>query len=213
MIKDNNTITIFSLNGHHEEYVLDPTETGLVLPGSVVALFYDNPASPPTGFSPYTYVTAKNHAARITNKPLTDFPGDDTTEKQAAKDAAAAAALDTVELLIVKENALVGGSINRPSETGETILVQRAVSGDRYLVRVIEGTYEPGDPLYLKYTPNGIYFTKVQGSAPTVRAITLEPFTVDNTMVDKTDRSNTDGTGKNEVANGSLVNLLRVRIA
>ena len=127
-----------------------------------------------------------------------------------------AAALDAVELLIVKENALVGGGINRPSIAGETIVLERAVSGDRYLVRAIAGDYKYGDPLYLTQTANGIYFTKTIGvganAAPSVRAIAVESFVIDAGMVDLKDESNPIGTGKNQVPNGGLVNLLRVRI-
>jgi hypothetical protein len=125
----------------------------------------------------------------------------------------AAAALDGVELLIVTENALVGGGINRPSKAGEVINVHRAVSGYRFLVRVVAGVYQQGDQLYLTQTANGIYFTKTLGGAPTVRAVAVENFTVTAGIVNLVDNSNSWGTGDNAVPNGGLVNLLRVRIA
>ncbi|MDR2170676.1 MAG: hypothetical protein LBP59_11080 [Planctomycetaceae bacterium] len=190
MIINNNTILLSSQNGSHEEYVLDPVNTGLALPGSVVTLLYKSTEES-------TYVSTDS-AKRLPNEAT-------TAQKNAA--------LDAIELLIIKENALIGASINRPSQAGETILVQRAVTGDRYLVRVVAGVYEPGDPLYLTQTTNGIYFTKVLGGAPTVRAIALEAFSVTAEIVDKVDRSTTDGVGTNEVPNGGLVNLLKVRIA
>jgi hypothetical protein len=190
MIKDQNTIVLFSQNGYHEEYTLSPTETGFVLPGSVVSLL-------PTGSSNEAYVCSQA-AARLTGTP---------TEAQRNQ------ALDAAELLIVKENALVGGGINRPSRAGETLLLERAVTGDRYLVRAVAGTYTQGTPLYLTQTANGIYFTAVVGGAPTVRAIAIENFTITADMVDKTDQSTIDGYGINQIKNGDLVNLLRVRIA
>jgi hypothetical protein len=71
--------------------------------------------------------------------------------------------------------------------------------------------------LYLTQTANGIYFTKAIGAganaAPSVRAVAVESFVINAGMVDLKDESNPIGTGKNQVPNGGLVNLLRVRIA
>jgi hypothetical protein len=199
MLRDQNTITLLSQNGYHEEYTLDPAETGLVLPGSIVAL---KSVSAIQSDMVNTAVVSSQSSANL------------------AEDAAAAvkaAALNAVEILIVKENALVGGGINRPSQAGETIVLERGVSGDRYLVRAVVGDYKQGDPLYLTQTANGIYVTKTMGedenAAPSVRAIAIENFTITSDMVDLKDESNPIGTGKNEVLNGGLVNLLRVRIA
>jgi hypothetical protein len=134
-----------------------------------------------------------------------------------ASNAIKAAALNAVEILIVKENALVGGGINRPSKAGETIVLERAVTGDRCLVRAIAGDYKYGEPLYLTQTANGIYVTNVVGTganaATSVRAVAIENFTISADMVDLKDESNSIGTGTNEVPNGGLVNLLRVRIS
>ncbi|MDR3197960.1 MAG: hypothetical protein LBU34_08855 [Planctomycetaceae bacterium] len=199
MIIDQNTITLFSQNGYHEEYTLDPAETGLVLPGSVVAV------------KSVSNIQSDMVNAAVVSSQASANLADDPTDAQKA------AALNAAELLIVKENALVGGGINRPSIAGETIVLERAVTGDRYLVRAIVGDYKQGDLLYLTQTANGIYFTKTVGTganaAPAVRAIAAENFSITNDIVDLKDESNPIGTGKNEVLNGSVVNLLRVRIA
>jgi hypothetical protein len=199
MIKDQNTITLLSQNGYHEEYTLDPTETGLVLPGSIVAVK-----------SVANIQSDMVNTAVVSSQSSANLPAD-------ASAATKAAALNAVELLIVKENALVGGGINRPSVAGETIVMERAVTGDRYLVRAIVGDYKYGDSLYLTQTANGIYVTKTIGSganaAPSVRAIAIENFNITLDIVDLKDESNPIGTGKNQVPNGGLVNLLRVRIA
>ncbi|MDR2116768.1 MAG: hypothetical protein LBP87_10365 [Planctomycetaceae bacterium] len=199
MVIDQNTILLHSQNGYHEEYTLDPAETGLVLPGSVVAVK-----------SVSTIQSDMVNAAVVSSQASANLAGD-------ATDVQKAAVLNAAELLIVKENALVGGGINRPSIAGETIMLERAVSGDRYLVRAVVGEYKQGEPLYLTQTANGIYFTKTVGTganaAPAVRAFALENFSIVAGMVDLKDESNPIGTGRNEVRNGGLVNLLRVRIA
>jgi hypothetical protein len=201
MILDQNTITLHSQNGYHEEYTLDPDETGLVLPGSIVAVKATSAIQ-----------SDLVNAAVVSSKSSANLAPD-------ATDAQKAAALNATELLIVKENALIGGGINRPSTAGETIALERAVTGDRYLVRAVIGDYKYGDALYLTQTANGIYLTKTLAVstsadyAPTVRAIALENYTITSGVVDLKDESNPIGTGKNEVPNGGLVNLLRVRIA
>jgi hypothetical protein len=199
MIIDQNTITLFSQNGYHEEYTLDPAETGLVLPGSIVVV-------------KSTSATQSDmvNAAVVSSQASANLTAE-------ATDAAKAAVLNAAEILIVKENALVGGGINRPSIAGETIVLERAVSGDRYLLRAVVGDYKYGDLLYLVQTANGIYVTKAIGTgannAPAVRAVALENFVVTEGIVDLKDESNPIGTGKNEVPNGGVVNLLRVRIS
>jgi len=124
-----------------------------------------------------------------------------------------AAALTAVEPLIVKENALLGGTINRPSRKGEVILIQRGVSGDRYLLRAVVGTYSFGEPLFLVQTTNGIYVTKTNTGNQRVFALVEEEFTVTEDIVDLKDESTPDGLGNNEVPNGGIVNLLRIRLA
>jgi hypothetical protein len=198
MIQDQNTITLFSQNGYHEEYTLDPAETGLVLPGSIVAV------------KSVTNIQSDMVNAAVVSSQASANLASDATDVQKA------AALNATELLIVKENALVGGGINRPSIAGETIVLERAISGDRYLVRAVVGDYKYGDSLYLIQTTNGIYATKTIGTgannAPAVRAVVIENFNISSDIVDLKDESNPIGTGKNQVPNGGLVNLLRVRI-
>jgi len=171
MIQDQNTITLMTQNGYHEEYLLDPSDAGLVLPGSIVS-----------------------------------FKSPNVATSQAVD-------LAAVEPLIVKENALLGGSINRPSMRGNVILLHRGVSGDRYLLRAVAGTYRISEPLYLVQTANGIYLTNVANNAQRPFAYSLEDFTISAAIVDLKDESSTDGFGKNEVPNGGLVNLLQVRLA
>jgi len=158
-------------NGYHEEYQLDPSEAGLVLPGSIVA---------------------------------TKTPGVVTSQ---------AVEFPLIEPLIVKENALIGRTINSPSRRGEVILLQRGVSGDRYLLRAVVGTYHIGDALYAVQTPNGIYMSKTNTGDQLPFAFADEEFTVTENIVDLKDESTPCGLGRNEVPNGGVVNLLKVRLA
>ena len=171
MIRDQNAIVLLGKNGYHEEYTLDPSETGLVLPGSIVAV---------------------------------KTPGVVTSQ---------AADLSAIEPLIVNENALLGGTINRPSRKGEVILLQRGVSGDRYLLRALPETYHIGDPVYATQTPNGIYVSKENPDDLLPFALADEEYTITPDIVDLKDESTSDGFGPNEVPNGGIVNLLRVRLA
>jgi hypothetical protein len=171
MIQDQNAIVLLGKNGYHEEYTLDPAESGLVLPGSIVAV----------------------KSPRMVSSQTED--------------------LSVVEPLIVKENALIGGTINRPSRKGEVIMVQRGVSGDRYLVRAVPGSYRIGDPVYVIQTANGIYVSKENPDDLLPFAIADEDFTFGTNIVDLKDESTTDGFGHNEVPNGGIVNLLKVRLA
>lgn len=171
MIRDQNRIGLMVQNGYHEEYTLDPSDTGLVLPGSIVA---------------------------------TKTPG--IVASQAAN-------FPFIEPLIVKENALIGGTINRPSRRGEVVLLYRGVSGDRFLLRAVVGTYQIGDTLYTVQTANGVYVTKTKTEGQSPFAIAIEDFTVTAEIMDLKDESTPCGLGKNEVPNGGIVNLLRVRLA
>jgi len=172
MNQDQNRIVLMAANGYHEEYLLDPAEQGLVLPGSMVAV---------------------------------KTPGIVTSQAEHG--------MTTVEPLIVIENALIGATINRPSRRGEVILLYRGVPGDRYLLRAEVGSYLPGDTLYAKQTPNGIYVSKTNTDDQLPFALADETFTITPDIVDLKDESTPDGLGRNEVPNGGVVNLLKVRLA
>jgi len=141
------------------------------------------------------------------------LPGSIVSTKPPGIVSSQASEFPAIEPLIVKENALIGGTINRPSRRGEVILLHRGVSGDRYLLRAVVGTYSIGDPVYAVQTVNGIYMTKENTEDQLPFAFADEKFTITDDIVDLKDESTSDGLGHNEVPNGGIVNLLKVRLA
>lgn len=145
--------------------------------------------------------------------------------------------LDSVELHILVENALIGKSINHLYFPGEKTPVYTPVQGDRFLVRCctdVENGYsfKEGEPLYLTNYANavngvsGFYFVPAGYAAgpksneikayaaesfyiPKTTAADIRPFPV---YVDAIDDSTTERPSSTPL-NGALVNLLRVRIA
>lgn len=188
------SITLNPCNGFYEEYVLDSSESGNVLPGAVV-----------------------------TQKATTAVQADGVTAAVVSSQVPTGGDIDAVELFVVTENALIGKSINHKAAAGEVTPLHRPVSGDCLLVRAVAGAYAVGDPLYLTQTTNGIYVTKTSGSGTgsAIKAYAGEAFTVlsaTNTTTDPKfyydviDDSTTERPATTNVA-GGVVNLLRVRIA
>ena len=141
------------------------------------------------------------------------LPGSIVAVKMPGVATSQAADLSAIEPLIVKENALLGGTINRPSRKGEVILLQRGVSGDRYLVRGVPGTYCIGVPVFATQTPNGIYVSTVNTDDLLPFGLADEEFTITDDMMDLKDESTSDSLGPNEVPNGGIVNLVKIRLA
>jgi len=191
-----NMITLQVQNGFYEEYVLDPEETGNVLPGAVVSI-------------------------KSTEKLQADGVTTAVVSSQCQQDE-----IDDVETLILVENALLGKTINHKANKGEVTPLCRPVSGDRLLVRCTAGDYVDGDPLYFVQTPNGIYFSKDgDGSEIKAYALErfVVPEVVTGVpdefakltppmFIDVVDDSTTERPSSTRL-NGGVVNLLRVRIA
>jgi hypothetical protein len=199
MLINQNRIELMPQNGIYDEYQLDPAETGTVLPGAIVCYKNRgdiNDRGPNNWWENKTFeaMDAVNSVWATTQAITTTFDA------------------DGVAFNVVIEDALQGKGINTPSKVGDLILVRRGVSGDRYLVRCVEGNYEYGDPLYFIQTPNGVYLTKTRGSAQQVRAICKENFNVDASMMDLTDGSPEGYPNRGSGLNGKVVNLLRVEV-
>lgn len=150
-------------------------------------------------------------------------------------------ALDSVEILILVENALLGKGICALYFPGEVTPVYSPVSGDRYLGRCVPGEYTEGDPLYLcnyEYDIDG-KGTKVKGfyfcgadavdddGAAIVHSKEIKAFAGEDFICPKESNANRkpypffrdvidDSTTERPATtniNGALTNLLRVRMA
>lgn len=188
------TVVLNAQNGFYEEYVLDSAEAGNVMPGAIV-----------------------------TQKSTQTVQADGIKTAVASSQVPNGTDIDTVELFVVVENALIGKSINHKAIPGEVTPMYRPISGDRFLVRAVAGSYVSGDPLYLTQTNNGIYVTKTAGNdtGNEVKAYAVESFVVPaatNTALtppffyDVVDDSTTERPATTRL-NGGVVNLLAVRIA
>jgi len=215
-----NTIKLQVQNGFHEEYTLDPEETGMVLPGTMVSVksTVDGDGNP--------IIQADGVTSAV------------VTSQDEQED------IDLNEVLVVVENAFLGKTMNHKSNPGEVILLVRPIEGDRLLLRCMPGDYEEGDPLYRVQTPNGIYVTKDAGAADgsAIVAWAVEHFVVPDFLTDGDptgvflnrtpkffgdvpDTSTGDGTApifrfvdargdKREVRmNGGVFNLVRARLS
>ena len=191
---DQHSIPLSPCNGIYEEFVLDPAEAGNVLPG-----------------------------AMLTPKATETTQADGIAKAVLSSQVLTGAAIDSVELFVAVENALLGKSINHKAFKGEVTPVYRPVSGDRYLARAVAGNYAEGDALYLTQTANGLYFTKTtgEGTGSEVKAYAAESFVIPaatNTALtppffyDVVDDSTTERPSSTRM-NGGVVNLLRVRLA
>lgn len=143
-------------------------------------------------------------AATLLPGAVYDLQGTDEVGQDGVTAAVAVVTGDpaTAEILLALEDALQGRDMNTPYLANDVILSRRAVSGDEYLVRVVEDDYAYNDLLYLVQEDHGMYFTKTDpgdGSAP--RAKSLENYDVETDMVDNLNPEP-----------GGLVNLLKVRI-
>ena len=191
---DQHSIPLNPCNGFYEEFVLDPAETGNVLPGAMLA-----------------------------QKAVATTQADGIAKAVLSSQVAAGTDIDNVEIFVAVENALLGKSINHKAFRGEVTPVYRPVSGDRYLVRAVAGNYAEGDALYLVQTANGIYFTKASGenTGNEIKAYAAESFVIPaatNTALvppfyyDVVDDSTTERPATTRM-NGGVMNLLRVRFA
>ena len=191
---DQHSIPLSPCNGFYEEYVLDPAETGNVLPGAMVA-----------------------------TKAAAAVQADGITAAVVASQVPTGGDIDNIEPFIVVENALLGKSISHKAFKGEVMPLYRPVSGDRFLARAVAGNYVEGDALYFTQTANGIYFTKTtgEGTGSEVKAYAAESFVIPaatNTALtppffyDVVDDSTTERPSSTRM-NGGVVNLLRVRFA
>jgi len=206
MIVDQNTIRLEPSNGFYEEYILSKDEEGNVLPGAVVTVvpFDEDPELAELPGVPGTQVVRQNLVGVQSQVP-TDME------------------IDDVEMFVVIENALVGKGLNHKAIPGEVTLLHRPNSGDRLLMRCVEGSYKNGDPLFLIQTPNGMYVTNESGAGGSeVKAHAIEQFVCPATdmpanqppfFFDAVDTSTSERPMRDPNLNGALVNLLRVRIA
>lgn len=189
-----NAILLDPHNGFYEEYVLNSTETGTVLPGTFLVL------------NGTMDVQGNEETAVVQTAIPADYE------------------IDGVETFIVLENALLSKSINHKAFPGEITPLYRPVSGDRALVRAVTGAYTDGDPLYFVSTANGIYVTKdnsATGAGEEIKAYACENFTIPaetNTSakppiyINAVDDSTIERPSTIKL-NGVVVNLLRVRFA
>lgn len=229
-----NTITLNPCNGFYEEYVLIPADgvvdkTGATSNAATIGVL------PGTIVGQRAFITAEKYAqwqaeaAGAVEEPVIKWRGCIDTYGPNGN----ATDVDSVELLVVVENALLGKSINHLAFRGEVTPVYRPVSGDRFLVRAVPGKdYIEGQALYLvPYTSangkvGGYYFTNdktAEGAGSEIRAYAAETFSIPATseagaafspkiFIDEIDDSTTERPSTIKM-NGGLVNLLRVRIA
>ena len=214
MLRDQNRITLQVNNSPYTEYVLDPGETGNVLPGAIVSLFSIIDAAPTAANTnqPWGGTTP----SQIAGPPNAQADGLLPGRIQSQAGAKGAPDIPDVELIVVVENTLIGRSMNHVARVGEVIPTYRLVSGDIVLLRCVAGTYRVGQALYLEQTANGLYVT---GTKPASNAQLIgyaqENFVVDASMVDRIDDSTSDfptSRGPGYYVNGMLVNLVRTRI-
>jgi hypothetical protein len=163
MIQDQNRIELQRRHSVYEEYILDPDEQGLVLPGSLVCI------KESTQYKYSSILGSGSYDGILTSQ---------------ASDIAAA------PVLVVLENALLGTSINHPSKPGRVTPVAWAQESSVYLLRCVEGVYRVGDPLFAVQTPNGIYVGTEP--TPFMVGMAEESFAVTTAKVDAIDTSNSD---------------------
>jgi len=247
MIVNLNSIRLDPCNGVYEEYPLRPNETGNVLPGAIVAVttvttpyhLYNgvsgtaqstgvrqSEVDPPTNMAGVRLVPATEAQDAQGNPGEEGYqPAVDAVPAHYVIDKAyvtsQATDLSATEILIVTENSYEYAGINHKCIPGEIVHLRRAVSGDRYLIRAVEGNYVEGDPVYLTQTDNGIYVTKTGAEGATPIGYAGETYVVygedkpeltPKFYYDAIDDS-TPVRAASRWLNGAVFNLLKVRIA
>jgi len=234
MLRNSNTIALQPQNSQYEEFPLSPTETGLALPGTILAIgrasndgFVGNAYDVNSAGTQQTYNPNGNNA-KIRHEVQGMRKGLLVTQAGTAN----APPLGEVRPFIVIENALLGTGLNKPSIPGSTIPGYMLANNDVFNVRCVSGAYYTGQPVYMTQTPNGIYVTNVAGVGTALPLLghVEENYVATPEAFDLVDTFNYEtGAQPQSVTvpgvspapavtttyrnlNGVLVNLLRVRI-
>ena len=220
MLRNSNTIALQPANSRYEEYALDPEETGLALPGTILALGRNSDALF-AGNAVKDGVYQPNGNNAVTRHEMQGMGRGMLTSQAGTK---GASALGVVKPFIVTENVLLGTALNKPSIPGSVIPGYLIADEDVFNVRCVPGQYTNGQAVYLTQTPNGIYVTGTAAPGLPLLGHVEENYVVTASNTDLVDNSThetlplpqTVGTGPDAVKylnlNGVLVNLLRVRI-
>ncbi len=221
MLRNSNTIVLQKETSKYEEFPLDPNETGLALPGTILAIGRSGDTAPIGNFVNKDGVYKPNGYNATTRSEMTGMGKGMLTTKAGT---IGAPTLGVVRPFIVMENVLLGTALNKPSIPGSVI--PGYVLGDNsvFNVRCVPGRYTHGQPVYLTQTANGLYATGTAVVGAPLLGYVEENYVVTAANTDLVDNSTyetpplpqTAGAAPNAVQymnlNGALVNLLRVSI-
>ena len=217
MLRNSNTIALQPANSRYEEYMLDPAETGLAMPGTVLALGRSSD-DVFAGNAVVDGVYQANGNNAVTRSETPHGMGRGMLTSQA--DTNGAAPLGLISPFLVIENALLGTALNKPSIPGSVIPGYRVSDEDVFNVRCVPGSYTVGQPVFLIQTINGIYVTNEYEAGLPLFGHAEENYVVTAANTDLVDNSTHEIPPLPQTAggvtylnlNGALVNLLRVRI-